>query len=226
MHFLHHCNFDAEPEDKVLNRVASIYDYMWNKIMFTEIDKDFWGVANKEGFGIFINRQIGKNSKGLGIGGYIITITHEFVGHLLRVLININDRILASTSTPQKVFITIKDNDLSKSYMDGGDKFEAIVFGKKVQRLYIGGNHFLLDTNNWNLPLETFRNKFLRNNIKKSPKVLKKELEKIKNSNNVMKEFFKNINYGDVNDDIQTQSIKTRFHYENDSSCLNMDGFR
>ena len=137
-----------------------IRDYLWEKVIFIDLDEVTWGITNREGFGIFINRKKGKNPYGLGYGAYVITVTHEFVGHCIGYLINSNKKCLHSTPTPDQSFISQKDNLASKDLSDGGDKFETLLFGKKLQQLTIGGNHFLLDIENWNLSLAEFKRKF------------------------------------------------------------------
>ena len=122
-----------------------IVEYLWEKVIFTDLDEFNLGITNREGFGIFINRNKGRYEFGLGYGIFLITISHEFIGHFIKYLINSNEKLLANTPTPDQSFILAKDNISAKKYSDGVDKFKALLFGKKLQMLYIGGNHFLLD---------------------------------------------------------------------------------
>ena len=206
---------------------SKISEYLWKKVMYTDLESKSWGITNREGFGIFINRDKGKDSKelGLGYGAHAITITHEFIGHCLRYLINSNNRIFAGTHTPHDSFIEEDDNIKANEYTDGGDKFELLLFGKKVTTLTIGGNHFLFNLDNWELPLKTFRQKFMENNIQKDVKELKKELSNLR-KNALVKKLFRNINYNEVTNDLESQSIPLRSSFINSSQTLNMEGFR
>ena len=202
-----------------------IVDHLWEKVIFTDLDEFTWGITNREGFGIFINRNKGRYEFGLGYGTFIITVSHEFIGHFIKYLINSNEKLLASTPTPDQSFILAKDNSSAKKYSDGGDRFEAILFGKKLEILYIGGNHFLFDIENWNLSLEKFQKKFKQNNIKKPLNILKKESTKIK-EDNCIKILFNNINYDNLDKSGKVQSIKTRIFNVDDPQAINCDGKR
>ena len=203
-----------------------IRDYLWEKVIFIDLDEVTWGITNREGFGIFINRKKGKNPYGLGYGAYVITVTHEFVGHCIGYLINSNKKCLHSTPTPDQSFISQKDNLASKDLSDGGDKFETLLFGKKLQQLTIGGNHFLLDIENWNLSLAEFKRKFKLNNIKKTPELLKAELNDLKRKSEYVKILFGNINYDNLGNNIRNQSMKTRSNDLNDPQSLSLIGKR
>ena len=159
-------------------------------------------------------------------GAYVITVTHEFVGHCVEYLINSNKKYLASTPTPEQSFISQKDNLVSKGLSDGGDKFEALLFGDKLQLLTVGGNHFLLDIENWNLSLAEFKRRFKLNNIKKSPDCLKAELNDLKRKNECVQILFGNINYDNLGNNIKDQSMKTRSNDVNDPQTLSMIGRR
>ena len=203
-----------------------IRDYLWEKVIFIDLDEVTWGITNREGFGIFINRKKGKNPYGLGYGAYVITVTHEFVGHCIGYLINSNKKCLHSTPTPDQSFISQKDNLASKDLSDGGDKFETLLFGKKLQQLTIGGNHFLLDIENWNLSLAEFKRKFKLINIKKTPELLKAELNDLKRKSEYVKILFGNINYDNLGNNIRNQSMKTRSNDLNDPQSLSLIGKR
>ena len=204
---------------------ANISDYLWDKVIYADLDNKTWGISNKEGFGIFINRNNGKNLYGLGYGANIITITHEFIGHCIRILINSNNKLLAGTNTPHASYIEEEDNKKTKAYNDGGDKFEALIFGKKVTSLTIAGNHFLLDLDNWNLSLNEFQTKFKKNNVLKDLITLKNELANIRKQD-LVKKLFTNINYTNVTNKIESQSILLRSNYISDLQTLDMEGFR
>ena len=202
-----------------------ISTYFWKKTIFIDLDDNSWGITSREGFGIFINRIKGINAFGLGYGIYVITINHEFIGHCLGYLINTNNKIKACTRTPNQSFISEKDNLLSKNLNDGGDKFEKLLFGGKVNRTFIGGNHFLMNIKNWNLSLAQFKIGFKSNNTLKPVEILNSELKMLQKDNNV-KALFKNINYADVDYTLESQSMITRTTEEGNPQFINTAGFR
>ena len=143
--------------------------------MHIAFNKNYLGLTNREGFGIFINNRLNdRESVGLNYGGYLITDSHEVVTHCLRNLIKSNSGIKASTETPNQSFINDEDNMMTDNLAAGGDKFEVLLFGSANPILNIGGNHFLFNINNWNSSLEQFRKSFEKNNIVKDIKNLKK----------------------------------------------------
>lgn len=187
-----------------------IINFLWKKLIYTEVDDDYCGLTNKEGFGIYINRKKGNRINGLGYGLSIITISHEFVTHNLTNLINSNNGDITGTFIPIKNFIETKDNNLTDNLKDSRDKFETLLFGQKVSMLTVGGNHFLFNLNNWDLSLPEFKKRFQNNNVIKKVAVLKKEFRDLMESDNDVKQLFLNVNYDHITDNIQEQSIVTR----------------
>ena len=207
------------------NENSDILNYLWNKVMYTDLDQYTWGITNREGFGIFINRDKGKNSNGLGYGANLITTDHEFIGHLIKYIINSNNKIKAGTATPNESFINEEDNIKSEKYSDGGDKFEALLFGQKLNHLTLGGNHFLFNINNWSLPLSQFQNGFKKNNIKKSLSSLQNELDNIK-KNSLVKALFKDIDYNNMENKKICHSLSLKSNKSLNTQELDMKGFR
>ena len=115
----------------------NIVNYLWGKIITTELDNNFSGICNREGFGIFINRAKGKKYIGLEYGKYIIIISHEVVGHYLRNLINSNAGLNAFTPSPNESFINHEDNIYVNNCECGGQKFEVLLFGESVPKITI-----------------------------------------------------------------------------------------
>ena len=202
-----------------------IFNYLWSKVIFTDLDNETWGITNREGFGIFINRDKGNKTNGLGYGANIITVDHEFLGHFIKYLVNSNNQIKAGTATPNESFIDEEDNLKSEKYSDGGDKFEILLFGQRVENLTIGGNHFIFDIKNWSLSLNDFQKGFKNNNSQKIVTTLKYELINIK-KNELVRELFQDINYRNVTDKIESQSLPLKSSNKLDSQELSMKGFR
>ena len=207
------------------NENSDILNYLWNKVMYTDLDQYTWGITNREGFGIFINRDKGKNSNGLGYGANLITTDHEFIGHLIKYIINSNNKIKAGTATPNESFINEEDNIKSEKYSDGGDKFEVLLFGQRLNHLTLGGNHFLFNINNWSLPLSQFQNGFKKNNIKKSLSSLQNELDNIK-KNSLVKALFKDIDYNNMDNKKICHSLSLKSNKSLNTQELDMKGFR
>ena len=183
----------------------NIINFLWKKLIFAEID-EYFGMTNKEGFGIFINRLKGNISNGLGYGLCIISISHEIVTHGLQNLINSNNGIEAGTITPIKSYIRDRDNSITNHLNDSGDKYELFLFGQKVSTITIGGTHFLFNINNWNLSLSKFCKGFRENNIIKNVGILKKELVVLINNDDNVKILFKDVKY----DEDTEQSMSAR----------------
>ena len=110
----------------------NIVKYLTDKIIFTEIDTECWGITNREGFGIFINRLKGEKTIGLGNGVYLITVFHEVSIHKLRNLINSNTRLKESTITPNENLINDEDNKIAYAANNGREKFEILFFVKRL----------------------------------------------------------------------------------------------
>ena len=204
---------------------SEIFNYLWNKVRFTDLDRETWGITNREGYGIFINRDKGINSNGLGYGAYVITVDHEFLGHFIKYLINSNNQIEAGTATPNESFIDEEDNLKSNQYYDGGDKFEVLLFGGKVDNLTIGGNHFIFNINNWSLHLNEFQDGFKKNNILKDVSDLMYELILIK-KDDLVSILFEGINYSNVTVEKNSQSISLKSSNAFFSQELSMKGYR
>ena len=204
---------------------SEIFNYLWNKVRFTDLDRETWGITNREGYGIFINRDKGINSNGLGYGAYVITVDHEFLEHFIKYLINSNNQIEAGTATPNESFIDEEDNLKSNQYYDGGDKFEVLLFGGKVDNLTIGGNHFIFNINNWSLHLNEFQDGFKKNNILKDVSDLMYELILIK-KDDLVSILFERINYSNVTVEKNSQSISLKSSNAFFSQELSMKGYR
>ena len=204
---------------------SEIFNYLWNKVRFTDLDGETWGITNREGYGIFINRDKGINSNGLGYGAYVITVDHEFLGHFIKYLINSNNQIEAGTATPNESFIDEEDNLKSNQYYDGGDKFEVLLFGGKVDNLTIGGNHFIFNIDNWSLHLNEFQDGFKKNNILKDVSDLMYELILIK-KDDLVSILFEGINYSNVTVEKNSQSISLKSSNAFFSQELSMKGYR
>lgn len=159
-----------------------IINYIWEKIIFIELDRFHWGYSAKEGFGFFLNRIKGSESKGLTYGCLLITFIKEVINHYLKKLINANEGIRQES------------NSVENSLIDVDEKIENEIFGRKVNIITYGGNHFLFEMANWDLPLKLFRKRFLNNNVMKKEKKLRDGLKYLKEDENVGK-IFENINY-------------------------------
>jgi hypothetical protein len=214
-----HYEFPFKGKDK------TIIDYLWDKIMYRDLDYKTFGITNREGFGIFINRNKGNKSNGLGYGINIATISHEFVGHEIRNLINTNNKSLVSTLTPDISFLESEDN--RKSVIDAGVRFGIIILGMKLESFFVGGNHFLLNLKNWDLSLQDFQEGFKKANCLMKIKQLKTGLKEIKKDSRVEK-LFENINYDNIKYTVDSQSEQTRIapNYGNESQCESLIGFR
>ena len=212
-------NYEFPFEDK------RIINYLWEKILFVDLDEYCWGITHREGFCIFINRNKGYDLSGIQLGAYAIAIIREFVGNYITNLINSNNKLKTNNIVSNNFFVDAKDNKLTKDYFDAGDKFEIMLFGQKVRKLWIGGNHFLFDIKNWDLSLEKFRKGFIENNALKKVNELLKELEYIR-KDDFVDILFKNINYEYITDNAHSQILKIWVRNATGSQGIDMSGHR
>ena len=106
----------------------------------------------------------------------------------LHELNHINQNILYFNENNKSLFNTPKRKDLKG---DGGENFEEILFGKKLESLRLLECFYILNENNWNQTLEDFKKNFKSlydNSIEYSEKI-----KYLKNNDNnaVFNEFFK-----------------------------------
>ena len=173
-----------------LSNVSFIFD---NSNILEEIKNNtFWvpfpineisGVTDKVLFSIFLNNSITEkiNEKFLiTINSKITTDSHEDINHAARLFLNVNN-ILTSKKTPvhEKIFKIESYNKLTKNLEDQGDMWEVIVFGKKIEYFSINSSLFLLNTNNFNLKIKTFKKLFREKQKKVKENILKSYLDEI-----------------------------------------------
>jgi len=173
-----------------LSNVSCIFD---NQKILEEIkNNSFWvkfplddvsGVTDKDIFSVFLNNSIKEitNEKFfIKVISKITTISHENINHVARLILNINN-ILSSKHTPihEKIFKKESYNKITKDLYDQGDKWEVIIFGKKIKHFYINSSLFLINTENYNLKINTFKKIFRDKQKKISKNVLKSYLNEI-----------------------------------------------
>ena len=115
----------------------------------------------------------------------VVTI-HEIIGHYCATLVHGNDSNY-DLKTPDNTLIDYVPKDEYKyiySLFDGGERGESILFGNKIQNIFIKGALYILENNNFDNNLDDFREKFVdENNPKNFTEKnfdVKKESEKLK----------------------------------------------
>ena len=161
------------------------------------------GVTDKETFSIFINNKLENKKEPMFINfttSKIITKSHENLNHILRLLFNING-INIEKYTPRngKIFKKPYYNKITNDLKDQGDKWERIIFGEKINKIFIMGCLQILNISNFKLTIKEFRKKFIAYNKYYNIKEINNALKKAKeNTDNTI---LKDVNSFRINDD-------------------------
>ena len=207
-------------EEKFVNEVKINY------IIFPL--EELSGLTSKDFYTVYLNNNLDKSDieKILPqLGGKLIVKLHEIVNHIYRLIIHIND-INIPLDTPTKIFIKDKWNDKTTHLKDGGDKYEAIIFGKKIKKFYLSGMYFIFDENNWNNKdiLKFSRNFKAQNSLEKNVDSLKRKLNDLKKNNDFIRSFQKKYEKSGTKLDsewvkkCQTSNPRVSFNYLDDQN--------
>lgn len=147
----------------------------------------------------------------------VVTV-HEIICHYCSILLHGNEKSIG-LKTPHDTFIDYCPyEDYENKYYDGdgGDKGESILFGNKIKYIFIKGALFILEEENWNKGLDSFREGFIFAN---DPKNYKKEIfDKNKESKNNI--IIKNLvnKAKDIDNEIKISVSNARFSYRTTDS--------
>ena len=98
----------------------------------------------------------------------VVTI-HEIIGHYCTTLVHGNDSKY-DLITPDNTLIDYgpkEEYEYNYSLLDGGERGESILFGNKIQNIFIKGALYILENKNFDNNLDVFRNNFVvKNNSK------------------------------------------------------------
>ena len=191
------------------------------------------GVTDRETYTIFLNSYFKENTNAkliIGTTSKIRTVGNEDVNHVLRLILTINNvNIYLNTRKNGNIFRKKYYNELAKNVYNQGDKFEALLFGDKISKLYIIGSLIILDINNFNKKISQFRKEFKKKNIKKSIKEINETIKEAKeNINNFLLQWFSEIANDDILDDSwleDDQGLDVRniiSHIKDDSQCISI----
>jgi len=125
-------------------------------------------ITDKNLFFIFVNKDYSGQlslQKSIEVCGKSISQSHEYINHCTRVILAAND-FSKEKKTPETQYKNIIYNSKTKDYKDGGDKWEKLIFGNKIDKIYLNGLIFLFDINNFNNSIEGFSKLFKNNNKK------------------------------------------------------------
>ena len=148
--------------DKIFEEIKS--NTLWVKFPLSKVH----GLSDRDTYTIFLNNEFDQyNEKKLCniISSKTITCGHEYNNQILRLLLFINNyKITKTTPRNTDLYKTKEYNKVIGNLIDQGDIWEYIIFGQKISNIYIMGSIFILDTNNFDLNIKQFREKFEKNN--------------------------------------------------------------
>ena len=119
-------------------------------------------ITDKHLYFVFINKSFLESNplkKTIEVSGKSISQSHEYINHCARMLLSVND-FKIEQKIPETQYKTLNFNDLTKQYKDGDDKWDAIMFGDKIDKIYINGVYFLFNISNWQFSIKYFSEKF------------------------------------------------------------------
>lgn len=203
--------------DKIFEEIKS--NTMWVKFPLSNAK----GITDRDTYTIFLNNE---NMKDNGnklpnvLAWKTITVAHEDSNHILRLLLNINGFGISRTTPKKKDIYKIKEfNDIRKRYEDQGDIWEKIFFGEKISSIFIMSSLFILDTENFNLKINNFKNEFQKLNCVENIKSINQKIKSLKmNTNNKLAKYIKEYNSKNDKWVLNNQSIVAR-----NISYFNMD---
>ena len=81
--------------------------------------------------------------------------------------------------------------------------WEHIIFGEKINNIFLMGSLIVLDNNNYKLSIQEFKKKFQDNNQRKSIKQINRNIKEIKkNKNNNLIQYINEFNEKEASEDI------------------------
>lgn len=153
------------------------------------------GITVKNFYTVYINNNLNNlevEKMLLQLGAKLIVKLHEFVNHIYRVIMHVNN-IKIPLDTPKKIFKNDNMNDKRnlQSLKDGGDKYEVILFGNKLDKFYYSCIFFIFDEDNWHIKnISKFSESFQNNNLlEKKVKILQEKLDNLSKKNDFIKSF-------------------------------------
>ena len=165
------------------------------------------GVTIRDTFTIFLNNHIeyyDKNKYSNILASKVITPAHENINHMLRLILSINGfHISKKTPKSGEIYKNKQFNNIKNRYYDQGDMWEHIIFGEKINNIFLMGSLIVLDNNNYKLSIQEFKKKFQDNNQRKSIKQINRNIKEIKkNKNNNLIQYINEFNEKEASEDI------------------------
>ena len=150
--------------------------------------KNVHGISNRNNYTIFLNKNIieyGSIKFCNILSSKVITSSHEYCNHIIRMIFSINNfNIEKITPINKELYKTEEYNDIINKYKDQGDIWENIIFGEKINQIFIMGSLAILNIENYNLDIKTFKEKFKKYNKISEVKEINKEINSLKKKEN------------------------------------------
>ena len=166
--------------DKIIEEIKS--NTFWVKFPIENLH----GITNRNTYTIFLNKNItedNKYKKSNILASKVITSAHEDCNHIIRLILAINDyKISKTTPKNMELYNNEKFNEISKKWGDQGDMWENILFGEKINRIFIMGSLVILDIKNYQSNINDLKDNFQNYNKKFPIEDINKRIKLIKNN--------------------------------------------
>ncbi len=182
--------------DKIINEINSNTYYVRFPL------KNIQGVTDRDTYSIFINSNLENKNEPKFLNSTtskVITKSHENLNHVLRLLLNLNGmNIKKYTPREEKIFNKAYYNKITEEFKDQGDKWETIIFGEKINKIFIMGCIQILNISNFKLSIKDFKKKFKIKNKRFNINTINNEL--IVAKKNINNRLLKHVKPFEIND--------------------------
>ena len=206
--------------DAIINEIKR--NSLWVKFPLKKVH----GISDRDTYTIFLNNDINRDNISqfsIILSSKVITCGHEDINHILRLVLFLNN-LENSKTTPRnnKLYKNVSFNKAIGNLTDQGDIWESIIFGEKITNIYIMGSLFILNSDNFNLKIEDFKEGFQKINKMNEIQNINKIIKKLKaNKNNSLAKYIEQFSNNDNNNNwlkyeqylvIRTSSNNNFFH--------------
>ena len=158
------------------------------------------GITDKDLYFIFINKKYKYSpvfKRIIEVNGKSLSQSHEYINHCARILLTANN-YNKDKQTPENPYKNANFYEETKEFKDGGDKWEIIIFGQKINKIFLNGLIFLFNTNNFNNTIEKYKQLFKSENKTIYFSQIKKNLTNFYDNDILLKNIFKEFGQNEI----------------------------